>query len=85
MTALDRKLSRSRDICPRQHRTCCPCSPNDSSSLLHALSAPSLCLELNSQHKEIGQCLLADGTQHTVLWLSVGSAQCMEAVLHNAY
>lgn len=44
-------------VCPRQHWTCCSYSPNDNDSLLHALTGTSLCLEQNSQQKEIGQCL----------------------------
>lgn len=53
-TVLDKE---GHGVCPRQHWTCCSCSPNDNDSLLHALTATSLCLEQNSQHKEVGQCL----------------------------
>lgn len=47
------------------------------------LRAARVCLEQNSQHKEIGQSV-ADGTSHTALWLSASGVQCMGAVLCNA-
>lgn len=73
-TVLDKE---GHGVCPRQHWACCSYSPNDNDSLLHALTATSVCLEQNSQHKEIGQCLwlMEQSTEPSGCQLAVARAQ----------
>lgn len=73
-TVLDKE---GHGVCPRQHWTCCSYSPDDNDSLLHAPTASSLCLEQNSQHKEIGQCLwlMERSTEPSGCQLAVARAQ----------